>query len=174
MKRLVYLFAALLMLLPSACGFELRAQEGSADSLIVISKEDMTLRLLDGQGQVLLQYPIACGKNYGNKQKPGDMRTPEGVFSISEIEDASGWTHDFSDGKGEIAGAYGPFFIRLVTPGHRGIGIHGTHKPESIGTRDTEGCIRLHNDDLRQLVGHVRVGMTVVILPSWRDALAGQ
>ena len=55
MKRLVYLFAALLMLLPSACGFELRAQEGSADSLIVISKEDMTLRLLDGQGKVLLQ-----------------------------------------------------------------------------------------------------------------------
>ena len=109
MKRLVYLFAALLMLLPSACGFELRAQEGSADSLIVISKEDMTLRLLDGQGQVLLQYPIACGKNYGNKQKPGDMRTPEGVFSISEIVDASGWTHDFGDGKGEIAGAYGPF-----------------------------------------------------------------
>ena len=174
MKRLVYLFAALLMLLPSACGFELRAQEGSADSLIVISKEDMTLRLLDGQGQVLLQYPIACGKNYGNKLKPGDMKTPEGVFSISEIVDASGWTHDFGDGKGEIAGAYGPFFIRLVTPGHRGIGIHGTHKPESIGTRDTEGCIRLHNDDLRQLVGHVRVGMTVVILPSWRDALAGQ
>ena len=61
-----------------------------------------------------------------------------------------------------------------MTPGHKGIGIHGTHKPESIGTRDTEGCIRLHNDDLRQLVGHVRVGMTVVILPSWRDALAGQ
>ncbi|MGM9791073.1 MAG: L,D-transpeptidase [Candidatus Cryptobacteroides sp.] len=162
------------MLLPSACGLGLRAQEGGADSLIVISKEDMTLRLIDGQGQVLQQYPIACGKNYGNKQKPGDMKTPEGVFSISEIVDASSWTHDFGDGKGEIAGAYGPYFIRLVTPGHRGIGIHGTHKPESIGTRDTEGCIRLHNEDLQQLVGNVRVGMTVVILPSWRDALAGQ
>ena len=174
MKRLAYLLAALLMLMPSACGLGLRAQEGDAAQIIVISKEDMTLRLLDGQGADILKYPIACGKSYGNKLKPGDMKTPEGVFSISEIVDASGWTHDFGDGKGEVAGAYGPFFIRLVTPGHSGIGIHGTHKPESIGTRDTEGCIRLHNDDLRQLVGHIRVGMTVVILPSWRDALAGQ
>ena len=107
-------------------------------------QEDMTLRLIDGQGGDILKFPIACGKNYGNKRKSGDMKTPEGVFSISEIVDASCWTHDFGDGKGEIAGAYGPFFIRLETPGHKGIGIHGTHKPESIGTRDTEGCIRLH------------------------------
>lgn len=24
------------------------------------------------------------------------------------------------------------------------IGVHGTCKPESIGTRDSDGCIRLH------------------------------
>ena len=172
MKQLFYLFASLLMLIPSACGLELCAQE--ADSLIVISKEDMTLRLIDGQGGDILKFPIACGKNYGNKRKSGDMKTPEGVFSISEIVDASCWTHDFGDGKGEIAGAYGPFFIRLETPGHKGIGIHGTHKPESIGTRDTEGCIRLHNEDLCHLVEYVRVGMTVVITPSYKDSLAGQ
>ena len=84
-------------------------------------------------------YPIACGRALGNKEKPGDMKTPEGLFSVQQIQDASAWTHDFGDGKGEIRGAYGSHFIRLKTPGHRGIGIHGTHDPASIGTRATEG-----------------------------------
>ena len=90
---------------------------------------------------------------------------------ISNIEKASNWVHDFGDGKGEISGAYGPFFIRLDVPGHSGIGIHGTHKPESIGTRDTEGCIRLNNDDLLELVKQIHIGMVVFITPSYLDVI---
>lgn len=139
-------------------------------SFLLISKEDMSLRRIDYKGVVLDSFPIACGKSYGNKQKQGDMKTPEGVFHISEIQDASGWTHDFKDGKGEIEGAYGPCFIRLETPGHKGIGIHGTHLPESIGTRATEGCIRLNNNDVAKLKEHVHSGMVVIITPSENDA----
>lgn len=73
--------------------------------------------------------------------------------------------------QGEIRGAYGSHFIRLKTPGHRGIGIHGTHDPASIGTRATEGCIRLNNGDLLELVKkYVYVGMPVVILTSEADS----
>ena len=49
-----------------------------------------------------------------------------------------------------IKGAYGPWFIRLKTP-WKGIGIHGTHDPDSIGKDITEGCIRLKNSDLLDL-----------------------
>ena len=114
---------------------------------------------------------IAVCKESGNKEKPGDMKTPEGLFSVQQIQDASAWTHDFGDGKGEIRGAYGSHFIRLKTPGHRGIGIHGTHDPASIGTRATEGCVRLNNSDLLELVKkYVYVGMPVVILTSEADS----
>ena len=114
---------------------------------------------------------VACGRALGNKEKPGDMKTPEGLFSVQQIQDASAWTHDFGDGKGEIRGAYGSHFIRLKTPGHRGIGIHGTHDPASIGTRATEGCVRLNNSDLLELVKkYVYVGMPVVILTSEADS----
>ena len=71
-------------------------------------------------------------------------------------------------------GAYGPYFIRLLTPPHRGIGIHGTHAPESIGTRATEGCIRMNNDDLRELRPYVEVGMKVEILTSEADKEASR
>lgn len=99
------------------------------------------------------------------------MKTPEGVFSICDIQNSQKWTHDFHDGKGEIKGAYGPFFIRLATPGHKGIGIHGTHDSLSIGTRATEGCIRLKNEDLERLVPMLNVPMTVVITPSAQDEI---
>lgn len=140
-------------------------------AFIVIDKEDMSLCLIDYQGREIMKYAIACGKNFGNKEASGDFKTPEGLFHISDIVDASGWSHDFGDGNGAIPCAYGPFFIRLEVPGHNGIGIHGTHKPESIGTRDTEGCIRLNNNDLEDLVEKCHIGMTVIIIPSLADII---
>ena len=138
-------------------------------NILVISKQDMRLSLISYKGDTLFCAPIAVGKAYGNKRKRGDMRTPEGVFQVVDIQDASHWTHDFGDGKGEIAGAYGNHFIRLAVPGHTGIGIHGTHAPESIGPRATEGCIRLNNDDLERLVELIYPPLTVVITPAAGD-----
>lgn len=137
---------------------------------IIIDKSSMALSLYDYRGVALMNVPMACGQSFGDKQKRGDMRTPEGVFSVASIEDASSWKHDFGDGNGEIEGAYGPLFIRLNCGEHKGIGIHGTHLPESIGTRASEGCIRLNNDDLLLLAKHVHPGMVVAVLPSVEDA----
>ncbi|MHC4543841.1 MAG: L,D-transpeptidase family protein [Planctomycetota bacterium] len=35
--------------------------------------------------------------------------------------------------------------------GRTGFGIHGTHEPETIGTKSSKGCIRLHNGDVIKL-----------------------
>lgn len=136
---------------------------------IVVDKETLSLKLFDYSGSEVNSYGISCGKNPGNKDRVGDLKTPEGIFHITEIEEASTWGHDFKDGKGKIEGAYGPWFLRLEVPGHKGIGIHGTHKPESIGTRDTEGCIRLKNEDIDDLKTKVNIGMVVIVLPSIED-----
>ena len=138
-------------------------------NILLISKDEMKLRLIDYKGQELFTADIACGKNYGNKEKQGDLKTPEGTFKIIDIQDASKWKHDFGDGKGEIEGAYGNHFIRLETPGHKGIGIHVTHDPLSIGTQATEGCIRIKNPELEQLVSLIRVPTTVIITPAVKD-----
>lgn len=133
------------------------------NGLIYIDKQALTLTLFSPNGEVVAEFRVACGKNLGQKQKSGDFRTPEGVFYINQIQDASAWGHDFKDGKGYIRHAYGPWFMRLYTGRHKGIGIHGTHDPGSIGTRATEGCIRLENMDLDKLHSLVNVGTTVII-----------
>ena len=117
---------------------------------IVINKTDHTLTLLKGN-DLIKTYGVAVGRNIGDKERVGDNRTPVGKFKIVSIENASSWTHDFRDGKGKISGAYGPWFMRLDAKGWKGIGIHGTHDPNSIGTNATEGCIRLNNLDLQEL-----------------------
>lgn len=129
----------------------------------------MKLRLIDYKGQELFTADIACGKNYGNKEKQGDLKTPEGTFKIIDIQDASKWKHDFGDGKGEIEGAYGNHFIRLETPGHKGIGIHWHPRPIIYWDPERPKDASNQNSELEQLVSLIRVPTTVIITPSVKD-----
>ena len=143
------------------------------NTFIVIAKPEYRLYVceaIEDDTVCHAYYPVCVGKNKGHKQKVGDMRTPESSFekpfTITQITDASKWTHDFGDGRGEIL-SYGNWFMRLATPGFSGIGIHGsTNNESSVPGRGSEGCIRLRNDDLDQLKEkYAYIGMKVVILP---------
>lgn len=133
---------------------------------IIISKESMRLKLYDKDDLLICSFPVAIGKHLGDKQELGDMKTPEGDFSIVQIQSASHWMYNTS--KESVKGYYGNWFIRLNTK-YSGIGIHGTHLPESIGERDTEGSIRLNNYHLDSLRAMIDVGMAVRIESSRRD-----
>ena len=129
--------------------------------LIIVEKEKYKLYLFK-EGKEIKSYDVAIGKNPGQKQRVGDKTTPSGEFKVDEIIPSSYWTHDFDDGNGEIEGAYGPWFVSLET-GWIGIGIHGTHDPDSIGTMASEGCIRMKNDQVAELKELVFVGAKVIV-----------
>ena len=146
-------------------------RKSTKSSFIVISKKDLNLRVYDvvkGDTVLLQEFPVCLSKNKGNKQRKGDMKTPESPkgkpFRISQIQNASSWHHDFKDGRGSIK-AYGHWFLRLVTPGHSGIGIHGsTNNESSVPGRASEGCIRLLDTDIITLKEkYAYVGMPVII-----------
>ncbi|MDE6272986.1 MAG: L,D-transpeptidase [Muribaculaceae bacterium] len=134
----------------------------SAVKEIHVDKQKCVLRVIDND-KIVFSAPVCVGKNKGQKKRAGDHKTPEGTFKITSIENSSGWDHDFRDGKGKIKGAYGPWFFRLNTPQSKHIGIHGTCFPNSVGTRSSDGCVRLRNSDLKNLKKHVKVGMKVII-----------
>lgn len=136
-----------------------------AQKHIVVSKKTLQLNVINEKNDTLFTCPVACGKNYGNKKIADDFKTPEGEFEITMMYDATSWKHDFGDGKGMRLGAYGPLFFRLNVPGFNDIGIHGTIFPESIGTRSSEGCVRLRNEDIKALYKHCRKGIKVIIEP---------
>ena len=131
-------------------------------------------------------------KMYGDVWKwAGKFRTSEknlGIpFPIIGIENAADWSYDFKDGKGPVLGAYGPNFIRLkvddvnifqnvdldtnfaIDNKFQGIGIHGTHLNGLIGKRASHGCIRMKNEDLKDLRQYIQAGTLVVIVPGKLD-----
>lgn len=143
---------------------------GEPKRRILIDKSDFTLTLYSGD-TVEKTFKVALGRNAGDKEKKGDCRTPEGRFRVIQIQPSHTWSHDFKDGNGDIQGAYGPWFLRLYTGADAtrsgkkwtGIAIHGTHDRSSIGTLASEGCIRLHNEDITELKALVEVGTPVII-----------
>ena len=135
----------------------------TAGNHIFVSKKELKLFVISESGDTLFRCPVACGENLGDKNRIGDKKTPEGSFKITKMYDATSWKHDFGDGQGLRLGAYGPLFFRLNVPGFDDIGIHGTIFPESIGTRSSEGCVRLHNEDIVKLYRYCYIGMPVII-----------
>ena len=140
---------------------------------LVISKKEYRLYVYEagGEGQdtlLLAHFPVCYAKYAEAKTKSGDMRTPESTlatpFHIQQIQDASTWHHDFGDGRGSIP-SYGNWFLRLETPGFTGVGIHGsTNNEASVPGRDSEGCIRLRDNDIKHLKeNYARVNTHVVI-----------
>ena len=136
---------------------------------IIISKQWMALEVYNAESELLRSYPVAVGKNYGNKRLKGDMRTPEGEFVVKQIQSSSSWLYDYGDGRGYAEGFYGDWFLRLDVPEFSGIGIHGTEDEASLGRRVTEGSIRLANEDIRELVSMIKVGISVAIEGSSKD-----
>ena len=131
---------------------------------IIITKSKFSLDTYNDKNELIKTYKVAIGKNPGDKQRKGDMRTPIGDFKIVQIQDSKSWKYDFPDDNlGPIDGAYGPWFIRLKTPKWTGIGIHGTHDPKSIGIMASTGCIRLRNEDIIELKNMVKIGIPVII-----------
>ena len=167
MKKVLILLAALLSALGARAQAPFAKYLDQVDStpFIVIDKQAFKLTLVDAAGQPIKEYGISCAINYGPKKVRGDHKTPEGTFKINELLNAKGLSHDFKDGKGPVKDAYGPWFLRLNVPGFIDIGIHGTPFPESIGTRATEGCVRMRNEDILDLKSRVKLGTVVIILP---------
>ena len=108
--------------------------------IIHVDVAQKVLTLFQGD-EILRRYTVATGA--------WDTPTPVGVFTI---------THRFS---GEMCG-FGTCFLGLNVPWGN-YGIHGTNKPESIGTNASHGCIRMNVKDAEELYRLVPNGTKVVI-----------
>lgn len=153
---------------PEYCG---KILESGKNHFVIVDKAKMHLFLYDRYGNVLKKFPIACAKNYGNKRKKGDSRTTEGYYPAEGVYDSRNWLYTDDYGHTSPAkGVYGPWFIRVVHP----IGIHGTSSPGSIGKRCSHGCIRLNNENIKELVKYVDAGTPIIVSPGPRDMAVNQ
>jgi lipoprotein-anchoring transpeptidase ErfK/SrfK len=65
-----------------------------------------------------------------------------------------------------VAGGPGnPLGARAMYIGGTEYRIHGTNDPSSIGKHVSSGCIRLTNEDVKDLYSRVQIGAKVIVLP---------
>jgi len=148
----------------------------SADQkrIIVVDLEMSRLYLFEndnGTPRLLSNFYASIGKNGTAKRVEGDLKTPVGVYFVSQ--------HIPGEKLPDLYGA-GAFPIDYPNPwdhrlGHTGYGIwiHGVPSDTySRAPRSSEGCIALANADFESLAPLIDIGKTPVILSkkvNWQE-----
>lgn len=136
-----------------------------AFSLLTCSKNKGSLELYtpDPQKRFSLKkrYSAFTGKNAGDKMVEGDLKTPIGVYTLTEKKKKV----DPFYGPMAFVTSYPNLYDRIRGKNGSGIWVHGV--PIS-GTRDsfTKGCIAINNDDLIQLDQSINPSNTLLIIDS--------
>jgi lipoprotein-anchoring transpeptidase ErfK/SrfK len=93
--------------------------------------------------------------------------TPQGRFEIFQMLKDPAWEHPWN-GSVVPPGPDNPLGDRWIgfwSDGVNTIGFHGTPAEESVGQAASHGCIRMLNDDVRNLYEIVELGIPVVVEP---------
>ena len=134
-----------------------------AKRLIKIDTRYRMLDIMDGE-RLIGSYPITPGS-----QK---LPAPIGTWKIVGIATMPWFRWDEAMlNHGERSenfynippGPRNPVGIAWIGLSKRGIGIHGTNSPDTIGRSGSHGCIRLANWDAARVINQVTEGMTVQI-----------
>jgi lipoprotein-anchoring transpeptidase ErfK/SrfK len=142
-----------------------------APGTIVIDTPNTYLYFVLGNGRAL-RYGIGVGREgftwSGTQSVTKKAEWPDWTPPPEMIERQPYLPRFMAGGPGNPLGA------RAMYLGGSVYRIHGTNDPSTIGHRVSSGCIRLTNEDVSDLYGHVTVGTKVVVLPmTERRAAAG-
>ena len=134
-------------------GEHLKIFKGPFDVFVDKSDFDLTVLL---NGHYIKQYRVGTGK---------DNKTPVGIFEIAEMLKEPVWysgdgVYPFGHPKNILGTRWIGFKDK---PGLYGYGIHGTALPESIGKPESNGCIRLKNEDVEELYSFITNDSKVTI-----------
>lgn len=150
-------------------GFALAAQPSEAaavklddkyaadEHFIVIDKSDNKLFYFQ-EGKLIKSFTVATGLKISY--------TPEGLFSIREkIKNRPYYKENIKGGdpKNPLGDRW--LGLKVVKNGKvsYAYGIHGTNNEKSIGKYVSDGCIRMHNKDVRWLYDRIKTGTRVWI-----------
>ena len=146
-----------------------------AERQLVLHRSRRQLLLIEG-GQLLGRWPVAVGM-------PG-WETPSGQFRVLDKVIEPSWAHPETGAVTPSGSDTNPLgsrwigFARDCTPkkAHDGermldirgctvAGFHGTPHRWTVGHAVSHGCVRLFDEDVRDVFDRVSVGTTVTVLP---------
>ncbi len=131
----------------------------AAEQSSVTLRLSLTKRYLEVEapGKPVIRYEVAVGQT--------DWQTPVGSFAVTSMIERPAWQHPIT--KEDIPpgpdNPLGDRWIGFWTDGESQIGFHGTNQEELIGQAVSHGCVRMRNQDIRDLYERVGIGTKVEV-----------
>lgn len=139
------------------------AAEATASVRIKVDVKTNMLGVFEND-KLVAAYPVTVGS--------GQIPTPLGEWKVRGVAKFPTFRYDEKMLKhGERSknfyilkpGPNNPVGVIWIALNKRGIGIHGTDEPDTIGQAVSHGCIRLANWDIVRLAGRVKAGVPVEV-----------
>jgi lipoprotein-anchoring transpeptidase ErfK/SrfK len=115
------------------------------------------------EGAPVKAYPVTIGA----ENKP----TPAAKFVVGVRNPKPAWwppaelnIKEAPIKYGDPRNPLGEWWVALDHDMHHGIGIHGTNEPQTIGTKASNGCVRMLNDDVCEVAAITYKGMVVTVV----------
>jgi len=135
----------------------------AANVAIKVDTKTNTLEVHDGE-KIIATYPVTVGSS--------KIASPIGEWKVRRITkmptfryDKEMLQHGQRSGNFHLLapGPRNPVGVMWIALNKKGIGIHGTNEPDSIGHAASHGCIRLANWDVVRLATKIKSGDSVSI-----------
>jgi lipoprotein-anchoring transpeptidase ErfK/SrfK len=135
----------------------------AANVAIKVDTKANTLEVHDGE-KIIATYPVTVGSS--------QTASPIGEWKVRRITKMPTFRYDKEMLQhGERSGNFymlpqgprNPVGVMWIALNKKGIGIHGTNDPGSIGHAASHGCIRLANWDVVRLATKIKSGDSVSI-----------
>ena len=128
---------------------------------VVVRTAERRLYLVLGNGAAL-RYPVAVGR-------PGKQWFGTAMIDGKHVRPAWAPPREVKRDNPRLPAVIpggsprNPMGVRALTLDRGEYAIHGTNRPDSIGTYASYGCIRMFNHDIADLFERVSVGTPVVV-----------
>lgn len=137
-------------------------KEAEGLSIQVDTKSNM-LSVFEG-GKLIGAYPVTVGSER-TKAPVGEWKV-DGIAKMPDFR----WDKAMLE-RGERSddfyllppGPNSPVGVMWIQLNKKGIGLHGTSEPDTIGRSESHGCVRLANWDIVRLAEKIQPGVPVVI-----------
>lgn len=155
-------FVILATLLPiEVLAAEVSAVEDYPEGSIVVRTQERRLYYVAGRG-IVLRYPVAVGRP--QRQWQGETRIARKLRNPNFVPPAFVRKREPSLARLIPPGPNNPLGAAVLVLGDGTYGIHGTNRPELIGTAVSYGCIRMRNPDILDLFSRVKIGTPVFVV----------
>ncbi|MEZ6066892.1 MAG: L,D-transpeptidase [Planctomycetaceae bacterium] len=129
-------------------GKPLKVIQGPFDAIVDLRDFRLTVH---AHGYFVASFPVGIGQ---------DNSTPVGEFTVEDkLEDPTYYGPNGVIAHDDPTNPLGEYWLSIGNS----YGIHGTINEDSIGRAESQGCIRLRNQDVADLYDLLIVGSKVVI-----------